>query len=198
MNDGCNYMKGTLSWVEQTGLIMIASRPYFISWVIIMLIQYFYGSKYLKGDLVFGLVDKMRKRKMGVGCMTVNLILSIFLTEVLPVFIVIAWGLAVNSVDNVNWVVGFSVMALGIIINTFNIAFSLWEANKWKLDFVTQVHAYIGIVVLSIYMIGVTLDSSVVSYTSTSAVFLTANFFPMVSLLYLKAQFKDIDVKLLF
>jgi hypothetical protein len=166
---------------------MKASGPYFFLWIIAMTIMLVYSQIYLKGDIVFGLIKRMRKRNMGVPIMTFCLILSIFLTEVVPCFIVIAWGLAVNSVEGVNWVVGFSVMALGVIMNMFIIAFQMWEANKWKLDFVVQVHGYIGIGLLALYMIGVTLDSSNVSYTSTSAVFLTANFFPMVSLIYLKA-----------
>jgi hypothetical protein len=187
LKEGCKYAEGTMTWINQTGKIMQASGPFFFAWIIVMIIQFIYAQKYLKGDIVFGLIKKMRKGKMGMTCMTFSLILSIFLTEVIPCVIVIAWGLAVNSVEDVNWVVGFSVMALGVILNCFIIGFTMWEANKWKLDFVTQVHLTIGIVLLGIYMVGVTLDASGASYTSTSAVFLTANFFPVVTLIYLKA-----------
>ena len=154
--------------------------------------------KLLKFDLVYGLVGMLRRKKCGVGCIKIGIVVYLSLLGIIPLTIAVAWALTLSAEQDRDPLRSAGICLTILFSTAVLLSFSAWYGSKWYMSRV--VGALMGIAVLSgwLFALVTIFLGSNFSFTGTSATLLSANFLPACYIVYEKSTHNDIPIKRLF
>jgi hypothetical protein len=153
----------------------------------------------LKNDLVFGCISLMRRKGCSVTTTTVLLFIHLFITVFGPLAIGILWWFKVSQNEEVeDWIVGFSVFWTVAFITCTIQGFSNWYGSMWNIECFSQAMFTLAAFSVAAFSVIVCVNLDPFTYTGTSAIFFALNFAPACFLIYMKKQWNDTNIKLLY
>jgi len=154
----------------------------------------------LNFDLVFGCIQCLRKKKnpsLG-SSITTQLTLLLVVVSLIPVAIGMAWGIHISLSVFVDWSMGLSIFLAVVFTSSALLGFVTWYSNNWTMERTSQIFFTIAAISCAVFAILVTIVPANYTFTGTTSIFLCLNFVPACYLLYAKASWDDIDLKLLY
>jgi hypothetical protein len=149
-------------------------------------------------DLVFGCIKKCRNRKVTATSLSTYLIALLIVVGGIPIGLGVAWGLHMTYSKFVDWPSGCAIVLALTFTTCSIIGFSSWYSHNWSLNKPSRVLFYIAASACAIFAVLLTVIPKNYTFTGTTAIFLSINFAPTAYLIYLKARWDDVDLKLLY
>jgi len=149
-------------------------------------------------DLVFGCIKKCRNRKVSATSLSTYLIMMLLMVTLIPMGLGVGWGLHMIYSKFVDWPSGCAVMLALTFTTCSLLGFANWYSHNWSLNKSSRILFYLAAISCAAFAILLTVIPKNYTFTGTTAIFLCLNFAPTAYLVYLKARWDDVDLKLLY
>ena len=115
-----------------------------------------------------------------------------------PVGIDLAWANHIRTSVFEHWNTAYCIFFVVMFTSSTLIGFSTWYSHNWALKRTTTFCKWVGSISCALFALMMTFVPVNYTYTGATAIGLVLNFGPACYLIYLKARWDDLDLKLLY